>query len=64
MSRPQTKKGKNHMANIPTTVKSRDNILAMDVNLFNGREHYPWYDEIYKIFHKEEFSPKYEDLES
>jgi len=51
------------MVNIPTSVKSPNNVLETNTNLFNGRKHCLRYDEIYKFFNTREFPPEDEDIE-
>jgi hypothetical protein len=60
--RPETRKGKNPLANIPTPVEIQNDILMTHTNFFKGREHCPLWDKKYNIFNIEEFPLEDEDL--
>jgi hypothetical protein len=52
----QTRRGKTPVVNVPAPIMSPNDILEKYMNLFNGRDHCPRYDEIYKIFNTGETS--------
>jgi hypothetical protein len=52
------------MTNTLALIVSLDDILAIDTNFFNGIEHCPRYDEIYRIFDTVDFPSNDENLKS
>jgi len=49
----QTRKEKNLVFVVPSLINNPDLIQFTKTNFFDGREHCPRYDEIYRVFHNE-----------
>jgi hypothetical protein len=60
----KTRKEKNPVTIVPSPINNPDPILITDTSFFNGREHCPRYDEIYHIFHTEDFPFDDEEIDA
>jgi hypothetical protein len=55
MYRMKNRKAKNPTTIVHTPIINIDSIMITNTGFFNGREHFPRYDEIYRIFNIEDF---------